>query len=140
MYYIYIVLFLDNLWNSKCKFRKREIRRCISNKETNHKSWINIYHAHTKQQYPISKLFNIWKQLELKELTYLNSSLSVLSSCSIYRKTWTSSLTITGHKDVACCGDILNSKTRKHRNTCAWIDGITWGRRKLSAKRSEIRV
>lgn len=47
---------------------------------------------------------------------------------------------MTGHKDVACCGDILNSNTRKHRNTCAWIDGITWGRRKLSAKRSESKI
>lgn len=47
---------------------------------------------------------------------------------------------MTGHKEVACCGDILNSNTRKHRNTCAWIDGITWGRRKLSAKRSESKI
>lgn len=47
---------------------------------------------------------------------------------------------MTGHKDVVCCGDILNSNTRKHKNTCACIDGITWGRRKLSANRSENKI
>jgi len=59
--------------------------------------------------------------------TYLNSSVSVLNSCSIWRNTCTISLIIIGHSEVTCCGDMRKSSTRKQRNTCAWMDGTTWG-------------
>lgn len=72
-----------------------------------------------QHNYPTSKHF-IPDAMNIKNFrTYLNSSLSVFNSCSMYRKTCTSSLTITGHREVACCGDIRKSNTRKHRNTCA---------------------
>lgn len=51
--------------------------------------------------------------------TYLNSSVSVESSCSICRKTCNISLIIIGHKDVTCNGLIRSKITRKQRNTWA---------------------
>jgi hypothetical protein len=70
-------------------------------------------------------------------ITYLNSSVSVLNSCSICQNTCTISLIMIGHSEVTCCGVIRNRSTRKQRKTCAWTDGTTWGNRRLSASRSK---
>lgn len=62
--------------------------------------------------------------------TCLNSSVSVISSCSIDKKTWTISAIIVGHSDVTFSGDILSNITRKHKRTAACTHGITCGSRK----------
>lgn len=51
----------------------------------------------------------------------------------------TSSVIMVGHSEVRCWGDIRRSSTLKNRNTWAWRMG-TWGRRRLSTRRSEHRV
>lgn len=51
--------------------------------------------------------------------SYLNSSVSVESSCSICKNTCNISLIMIGQSDVTCRGLILNNITRKHKNTCA---------------------
>lgn len=58
------------------------------------------------------------------------------------KNTWTNSLTMTGQSEVACWGETRRRSTRKQRNTCAWIEGITCGKRRLSASRSikEIKI
>lgn len=92
-------------------------------------------------------------------IMYLDMSSSAVSSCSIRRNTWTckawgrqrtarvwgreqqglvltSSVIMVGQSEVRCCGDIRRSSTLKNRNTWAWRMG-TWGRRRLSTRRSE---
>lgn len=48
----------------------------------------------------------------------------------------TSSVIMVGHSEVRCWGDIRRSSTLKNRNTWAWRMG-TWGRRRLSTRRSK---
>ena len=50
-------------------------------------------------------------------LDYLNSGLSWLSSCSMFEKTSTISVMMTGQRKVTCTADIRRRITRKHRNT-----------------------
>lgn len=66
-------------------------------------------------------------------ITHLNSSVSVISSCSIARKTWTISAMMMGQSEVTWSGESLRSSTRKHRKTAAWTEGTIWGRRRLFA-------
>jgi hypothetical protein len=94
----------------------------------------NILRFHT-ERYMMQNLSIVnWHKKSF--ITYLNSSVSVLNSCSICKNTCTISLIMIGHSEVTCCGDMRNSSTRKQRKTCAWTDGTTWGNRRLSASRS----
>lgn len=73
-----------------------------------------------------------------KQLTHLNSSVSVERSCSMWSMTWTISDTMIGHREVTWCGDMRSNSTRKHRKTCDWTPGTTCGSLRLSASLSEM--
>lgn len=66
-------------------------------------------------------------------MTYLRSSLSLLSSCSICKKTCTISAIMMGHNEVTWSGDMRSNITRKHKKTAACTDGPRGTRRKLLA-------
>lgn len=63
-------------------------------------------------------------------ISHLNSSVSVISSCSVKIKTCTTSAIIVGHIEVTFSVDILSRRTRKQRRTAAWTHGITCGSRR----------
>lgn len=77
------------------------------------------------------------EQINAIHRTHLNSSVSVVNSCSIWVNTWTISLIIIGQSEVTWCEDIRRSRTRKHKKTWAWTEGTTWGNLKLSESRSK---